>query len=127
MAATHVELLRDLGEAAREASSPGWDGYSAKAVTRDAVASAEAFLRSLQSTWPQPKILIDPDGDVWFQWQQEPSRTFAVAIDPTGMAHYAGLFGPSRFHGAEMLNEQLRGVVQTSLDRLFPETAAHRR
>jgi len=122
VAATYQGLAWELQEAALEAAVPNWDGYGGKPVERGTAIAARAFLRALQPTWPMPKILVDADGDIWFQWQRDSSRTFAVAFGPSGAAHYAGLLGRSRTHGEETtVNERLLEVVARSLAELYPD------
>lgn len=122
VAATYQGLAWELDEAAAEAALPNWDGYGSKPVEGGTVIAARAFLRMLQPSWPLPEILVDADGDIWFQWQRDPSKTLAVAIGPGGGVHYARLFGKSRTHGAETgVNEKLLDVVARSLAELYPD------
>jgi hypothetical protein len=116
-----ADRLEILWELWNETQQAGWNGYGARPVSPEALWWAKAFLDSLPATWEDPEISADPDGDVTFEWSAGPSSVFAVSIDRTGAAHYAGLFGRARKNGTEPSIDLVQGVVAESLARLFPQ------
>jgi len=111
----------DLGQAIEDASAPNWDGYGASPVDEGALFAARAFLEALPSSWPDPDISVDPDGEIAFEWSRGPLRVFAVSVGTAGIASYAGLFGDSRTHGRETRPERILSVVASSLARIYPQ------
>jgi len=120
---TYGQLEWDVLMAALDASVEGWDGYRGKPVSQGVLKNACSFAQQLQRGWRRPDVVVDATGDIWFQWQQDPRRTFAVAIGAGQMGHYAGLFGTNRVSGAESFNDRLLQVVAANLERVFLEGA----
>ena len=94
----------DLGEAElrevfQECRTPGWDGYSALPVEQDTMRCAYYILASLPHDFPRPSIGAEPDGQLTLEWRAAPNRLLSVSVDPRGVLHYAGMFGPNRKFG----------------------------
>lgn len=91
--------LEELSEVYHECNEAGWDGYSALPVEQDAMHAGYCILESLPPGFPRPSIGAEPDGLLTLEWRTSPNRILSVSIDPSGILHYAGIFGRNKQHG----------------------------
>ena len=98
-----MDILSDLKEVAREASTDGWDGYGASAVLPGSIYYSRQFLRLLPPTFPAPSFTVDPDGEIAIEWDYGVRKFISVSIGRDGTLNYAGLLGHRSFHGEEPL------------------------
>ena len=110
-----------LEVAYKEASRENWDGYGASPVSGASYDRAKRFLRTLPSTLPPPEVAIDPDGEISFEWRGGSRQVFSVSVGPRGELNYAGLFGTSKAHGVEYLEDKLPETIVDNLRRLFSQ------
>jgi hypothetical protein len=115
-----LDSILALDQVYQEASSDGWDGYRAKAVTPPTYEQAKRFLDLLPTTVPQPDVNAEPDGEIAFEWRTGPWRMLSVSVGPTGRLSYAALFGRHRnSHGTDYLVTDMPKVITEHLRRLF--------
>jgi hypothetical protein len=95
----HQEVLEDLWDAWQELRERNWDGYGAAPVDQDAYRATYALIDSLPLGFPRPSIGADPDGQFTLEWYKSPRRRLSISVDPDGLLHFAGLFGPSKRYG----------------------------
>jgi hypothetical protein len=114
IAGTQVaDLFQLIDKAAADASRPNWDGEGAWPVEGTTRTFARMFATALPADTLRPEVSVDRDGDISFEWYQSPQSVFSVSIRRDGILHYAGLFGPNKSHGSEVL------------DRGIPDPIAH--
>lgn len=99
-----------IDAAAEEAFTNLWDGHKAHPVEGSTLTFARIFAAALPTGVDAPEVYADRDGDISFEWHQSPRSTFSVSIRRDGVMHYAGLFGPNKYHGSEVL---LRGIPES--------------
>ena len=103
---------------ATECGAPDWDGYGAEPVNVASVRHAALLLREVLLIVPKiPRVTIDPDGEVAFEWRRSRHRLFSVSVGPHGELTYAGLFDGSSVHGVEThvvdgLPREIRAGIQ---------------
>jgi hypothetical protein len=112
-------VREELGTVWEECRNPDWDGFGALAVSQDSLRNTYLVLESLPLGFPLPSIGAEPDGQFTLEWHRSPSQTFSVSVDPDGLLHYAGLFGPNRRFGTEVLYDELPEVIQRSIRELY--------
>jgi hypothetical protein len=87
------------------------------AVSRNTLLNALQFLRAIPAWVPQPEVGVDPDGQIYFEWQSAARWVFTVSISPERLAYYAGLFGINRSHGVEEVTDVLPQSIRANLAR----------
>jgi hypothetical protein len=95
----HREALEELWQVWYECREANWDGYDAFPVEKETYATAYMLIESLPLGFPRPSIGAEPDGHLTLEWYKSPRRTLSVSVDPNGLLHYAGLFGPNKRYG----------------------------
>ena len=115
------QTLVNIEEACEQAAADNWDGYGAKAVNGRTYLVAIRFLMLLPPESPVPEISIDTDGEVSFDWYRGPRQVFSVTIRGNGELAYAGLFGASKTHGTEYLNDELPDAILDNMYRVYPK------
>jgi hypothetical protein len=121
----YKEVLMYLFEAFNEYSFDNWDGYGAKAVDPFSCSKAIHFSKQLPMNIPIPEIQIDTDGEVRFEWYRSPRQVFSITVRPNGELAYAGLFGASKTHGTEYLDDELPSVVLDNIYRVYSRRGHH--
>lgn len=100
-------VLEQLCDVHDQCSAPGWDGYDAVPVTREAYVNAYRFIESLPLEFPTPTVSAEPDGHITFEWYSSPRRTLSVSISPEGEIHYAALIGAKKSYGTEPFSGEI--------------------
>ena len=113
------DTIDELGEVYLEAVEPGWDGYGAQPISEQVLENAVAFLCALPPDLPMPEVSADAQGDIHFEWSVNSYRTLSVSISPAGLLSYAGLFGPSRTRGLELLTGGIPHSIISNIRRVF--------
>lgn len=98
-----VEIYNDLYGLAVECSVEGWDGGTAKPITKAVFDQGFLFLQSLPLGIATPTVGADPDGDITFEWYHSASRVLTISVDPGGSMHYAAIIGLRKAYGTESL------------------------
>ena len=111
------ETRQSLAKATEECSTDNWDSYGAKAIDQNSYASARYFSCLLPTNIPVPKIYVDPDGEVTFEWYAGPRQVFSVSMGSNNELIYAGLFGANKTHGTEYLDDELPGTILDNIRR----------
>jgi hypothetical protein len=113
------EAIDELGEVYLEGLEPGWDGYGAQPVSEEVLENAVTFLCRLPQDLPMPDVSADAQGEIHFEWFSNPHRTLSVSISPAGVLSYAGLFGPNRTRGLELLAGGIPPSIVSNIRRVF--------
>ena len=115
------EALHSLEELFEECSVPGWDGYDAQPLSREAYLEARKLILSLPivSFIPMPEIVPEPSGDIAFEWSKGKRRTFVASVGGNNEIVYAGLYGLNKAHGTEYFGDSLPAVLIENLRRLY--------
>ena len=121
-ASSPMALLRgELNELMLDCQVTGWDGYGAEAVSIEAYAAAQRFIRSLPAGFPTPELAADPDGCVNFDWHVSPRRTLVVSVHPDFRLDFAALIGTAKIYGSEpFFASELPASVRDLVRRVCP-------
>lgn len=92
--------MTELDEVFQECGVPGWDGYDALPVERDAYDRARLLIESLPDNFPSPSIGAEPDGQLTLEWHISTSRSLSISVDPSGLLHFSGIFGAGKICGS---------------------------
>lgn len=79
------------------------------------------FVQMLSSWVPRPEVGVDPDGQVFFEWQRSTRWVFTASVSADGLVYYAGMYDKSRNHGVEELKHVLPHSIGASLRRFVAE------
>lgn len=112
-------ILAEMHEEAMDSCHDGWDGYGAKAISREAYCLASRFVDALPAHLPKPRVVTDPDGWFAFEWSRGRRKGVVVSIDPAYRVHYSALLGPTEMHGSEPFFDRLPESVEHILQRLY--------
>ena len=116
------KLIRPLDEAFLEASTEDWDGHGARQSDPRSYKYARLLIETLPIHRPIPKVGVDPDGEIDFEWYVKPSWAFSVSVSSRGELAYAGLFGRNEVHGIEQFEGgDLPSAILENLRRLYSE------
>lgn len=85
---------------------------------------AERLLDSLKTSWPEPEVDVDPDGEVCFEWSRGRNWVFSISIGEGGRLSYASLLGSSTTHGTEYLVGTIPETIAAALDRFVRQAQA---
>jgi len=113
------ESLQELYNLLEECSTENWDGYGAQPVNPDSFNEAERFIRALPTTVSEPKVAVDPDGEISLEWYFEPRKVFSVSIGKRNEIKYAGLYGLNKTYGREYFDDEIPKAIFDNIDRLF--------
>ena len=95
-------MIGEMREIAAECANENWDDYGAKAISETVFLRAEAFIRALPDSIPEPEISAEPDGQVSFDWLPSRTRTFTLSVNSSNRLAYAWIDGANRGHAAEV-------------------------
>lgn len=112
-------VREELATVWEECRVDGWDGFSAMAVTREALRNAYRLLESLPWGFPAPSIGAEPDGQLTLEWHVSPRRTLSVSVSPEDELHFAGLFGRNRVHGTEDFFGEVPELILKLVRRVY--------
>ena len=115
---------RALWDVYQECQSADWDGYGARAVTRDAYDDAKRFYEILPASVPPAEVTAIPSGEIAFEWYKESGNVFVVTVGSGNRLVYAGIFGPNETHGVEYYGDAVPDVILDFLKRLYPHELA---
>ena len=113
-----IDLFQLIDKAAANASRPNWDGEGAWPVEGTTRTYARIFATALPEGTKMPDVSVDRDGDISFEWYQSPQSVFSVSIRRDGILHYAGLFGPNKSHGTEVLDRGIPDTISQGIRRV---------
>src|SRR5262245_1263733 len=95
----HQEAIEELWDVWTDCRQANWDGFDALAVEQDTYTAAFLLIESLPLGFPRPSIGAEPDGQLTLEWHKSQRRTLSVSVDPDGLLHYAGHYGPNKRFG----------------------------
>ncbi|MDD5037958.1 MAG: hypothetical protein PHN78_01380 [Dehalococcoidales bacterium] len=113
------KMLECLFQVKKERSVDNWDGYGAKAIDDQSYNNAISFILSLPSNIPIPDIDVEPDGEVVFEWYEGRRQVFSVSIGARNELTYAGLYGASKAHGVEYLEDEIPSAIMNNINRVY--------
>jgi hypothetical protein len=113
-----MQAIHQISNALALASQDDWDAYQAAPADLGALSYAFTFITQLPSVFPSPDIAIDSDGEIAFDWDYEPRRTFSVRISRDGSLNYAGLLGHTSFHGVEIMRDNIPFRILDGIERV---------
>lgn len=90
--------LSQLASIASECSEPGWDGYSADAISRGTIILASTFVRALPDDAMTFELAPEPDGSISIDWTQSRNRVLSLSIGRNHRLAYAWLDGSEKGH-----------------------------
>lgn len=90
----------DLANLHRDCSETNWDGYGAPPLNPEVFRIAAQFIASIPFDIPVPEMSASAQGDISFEWVQNPNRIVSVAVSENGEVHYAALNGYRRTFGS---------------------------
>jgi hypothetical protein len=116
-----LDMLQVLAALFEECSVPGWDGYDAQPLNKEAYLEARKLILSLPivSFIPMPEIVPEPSGAIAFEWSKGKRRTFVASVGGNSEIVYAGLYGLNKAHGTEYFGDSLPAVLIENLRKLY--------
>ena len=66
---------RDIAEECRE---PGWDGYEATQISREALDRSLILINALPDFSPLPELVPAPEGEIAFEWNSGNDRILSI-------------------------------------------------
>ena len=117
--ARKLSVAAAIADLAEEYSEDGWDGYDAKAIKRETLARAEAFLISLPFAIPLPEVIPEPNGEIAFEWRKKVASLFVVSIADTGRLIYAGRFGMAKGNGVDYFSGGIPTEILSAIRRVI--------
>ncbi len=114
------QIAQILIEVAVDSSRDNWDGYQAKSVNAGTLYEALRFSSLLPSSIPFPEIAADTDGEMVFEWYNEPDQIFTVIVENDNRIIYAGSFdNDNKVNGTEYFSDELPKTILDNLQRLY--------
>jgi hypothetical protein len=118
--ASHTqEFLKELKNVCEtEYFQDNWDGYGARAISKQACSDAERFVQMLPLYVKPPEIAPVPDGDIALEWYGKGNTVFFVTFHGDHMAEYIGTFGEGeKATGRESIEEAVPHILRY-IDRI---------
>jgi hypothetical protein len=112
-----AELLQTIQNLAENARINDWDGEGSAAVEPSTLRYAARFLFSLPQVRTVPSVTIDRDGEIAFDWGENPQHTFSVSVSRDGRLTFAGYFHGAQTWGYEPIGEQAPGNILLNIER----------
>ena len=88
------------------------------AVSDETIRMAFDFLLRLPADAPDPTIVVEPDGEIAFDWQESPRRMLSVSVGDRGRMGFAALIGVARRYGRLPLTQQTPAEILGYLAQL---------
>ncbi len=101
MGAQYMRVQNALASLVAEAGRANWDGYGSEPIDRDSLAFAKRVTQMLPMSLPEPEVVVDPDGEVSFDWECGERHRLSFSVGPSGTFRYAGIVGASETYGTE--------------------------
>jgi len=92
------QAISDLCNLLEEAGKANWDGYGAKAITRDTAAMVLAFINSLPHGYPLPEFAAEPDGSISLDWIRDAHHMFSMSVGVNNRFSCAWIAGSDKGH-----------------------------
>ena len=88
-------LIAEIDRYAAECAHDGWDGYGGGALLPQTVEYSKQFANSLKPTFVTPNVFPDPNGELYFEWDNELWR-ICVCVLAQQKLSYSVTYGKSR-------------------------------
>lgn len=62
-------------------------------LSEDAISAALSFLDVLPSWMAAPEIILEPEGDISFEWYKDSDHLLSVICSEDGILYYSGIIG----------------------------------
>jgi hypothetical protein len=111
--------LHALSEIYLEYSQENWDGYGAAPISPGAYEEAKKLLRLLPPYIRMPDILVEPAGDIAFEWWKSSGQVFVLSVRGKHKISYAGISGGDKSYGTVYFGETFPLVIYEHLRRLL--------
>jgi hypothetical protein len=95
------------------------DGEGIK-VQPECLFGALRFAQSFPPVWPAPEVLVEPDGEIAFDWDFASRRVLTVNIRPDGYASFSALIGYEPTFGTVMLTGGVPDMIGFLMSRILP-------
>lgn len=119
-------VFDSLSDTFNECGEEGWNGGSARAVSRQTFENARRFLSILPASLPVPDVMAEPDGEIAFEWRAPNKSVFSVSVGQADTIAFAGLFGyGSKQHGTEPFDDTIPPVVLNAIRRVFQRAGSY--
>ena len=105
----------ELERICEEASKPDWDCQGSAPVSDSTARWAHRFLKSIPTTFPAPELSADVDGEILFDWYEDPNWVLQVSINENGLASYARRFGADAQQGEAWFDARLPADIERNL------------
>ena len=74
------DLLSEVISLPSKYGEEDWDGNGAAPLSEHSFSSAVYLARRLPPSFPMPRVVVDPDGDVCFKWQRSRNTRLELTI-----------------------------------------------
>lgn len=106
-----IETLKELDEAALDASVANWDGFGGKKIDKESYINAQKFLNNLPVGVSMPEVSIHPDGEVALEWFKNRKYVLTVSISSDEEIAYAFRFGLSKGYEKKYFGDDIPETV----------------
>lgn len=113
-----ASLVDEASEICRECSQPGWDGYGAAALSKEAFVHARNFINLLPDEVSQPDLVPSPDGWLSFEWRSPEDKILSVTIE-NGVWIYATSLGQDNVDCGQVPLEEYREQFPPRLENIL--------
>ena len=113
-------LVDEAFEIYCECSEPGWDGYDALALSKEAFLNAEHFIDLIPDWVSHPDLVPSPDGWLSFEWRSRKNRILSVTPE-NGVLVYATTLGPQHVHYGRVSLEEYREKLPPQIAEILSE------
>jgi hypothetical protein len=110
--------LDELDQVRAEASSSGWDGYSANPINLASYRKARTFLEAIPTTSPFPEVSVAGDGDVTLDWFFGPRQAVTLSIAGDGRITFAWVNGHCSYRGTDWFDEGIPANIAHAISQL---------
>jgi hypothetical protein len=102
-------------------STPNWDGYGAKAITPETIASAQRFIRDLPKTLGEPDVAPGADGTIGLEWSFKNRPLKKLFIDLGPGSQWSGYWRRATGERRTLPPTAIGAVTKASLQALFDD------
>jgi len=120
MGKSFIDLQGEMEIILDEARESNWDGYGSQALIYDSYLEAQKFIDAFPlSTMVLPEVSIDPEGEISFEWYNDPENCFSVSFNGDEIIIYAGIFGINKINGCEYFGDEIPEIIVENIKRVY--------
>lgn len=113
-------LLQQIAEVYQECSVYGWDGYSAKPVSSEAVKSIIRLVKQLPLLIQTPEIVPTPEGRLGLEWHIPEGSTLVIEPSEDAKLNYVAILSNGdKIRGTTVSNDTIPEIVMQMLFSYF--------